>query len=79
MVDDPRLVERGEEGGRAVVAGVVGDKEAVDAERAVIGDPFEDVGSLVLEDGADGQTQGPVVSRRALFQTASPGGVARIQ
>ena len=77
VVDDPRPVERGEERARAVVAVVVGDEEAVDAEHAVIGDPLEDIGPLVLEDGADAQTQA-FGSRRALFQTASPGGVARI-
>ena len=51
-----------------IMPAVVGEEEAVDAEDAVTGDPFEDVGPLVLQDRPDGEAQA------AGFQCTTPPG-----
>ena len=51
----PRGVERREQRAAAVARAVVGDEEARHPEHPVIGDPFQEVRGLVLDDGADGE------------------------
>jgi hypothetical protein len=57
-VDDAGAGEGGEERRALVPAvAVVGEKEAVDAEDAMKGDPLEEIGAFVLEDGPYGEAQ----------------------
>ena len=47
VANNPGAIQRGEQRGRAIVAGIVSDEETLDPERPVVGDPFEDVRPLV--------------------------------
>ena len=55
MLDDPDAGEGRQRGSGLVSAVIVGDEEAVDPERPVMGQPFQDIGSFVLENGGGGE------------------------